>query len=75
MSRLEPTPEHPERRLRVDRVACTGHRVCAAVLPQHIALDDHGYPIVLDDRVSPRSARQAVEYCPRRALYLTGGER
>ncbi|WP_104119147.1 ferredoxin [Arthrobacter sp. B1805] len=55
--------------LTVDRVACTGHGVCATVLPEHITLDEWGYPIL--DGPIPESveARLAVKYCPARALY------
>ncbi len=56
--------------LRVDRVACTAHGVCASLLPHHITLDEWGYPIVIDPRVDPDAARTAVKLCPARALYV-----
>ncbi len=55
--------------LRVDRIACTGHGVCAAVLPRHIDLDEWGYPIVRDPRMSREGARAAIRLCPARALF------
>lgn len=68
---MSPTPEPPRpARLRVDRVACTGHGACAGLLPQQVRLDEWGYPVVLDDRAGPDGAT-AVRLCPARALYLT----
>lgn len=31
--------------LAVDRIACTGHGICASLLPEHVALDEWGYPV------------------------------
>lgn len=59
-------------RVTVDRIACTGHGVCAALLAG-IRLDPEGYPIVEDDRVTRNGAAAAVRLCPARALYLRGG--
>lgn len=58
--------------LRVDRVACTGHGVCAALL-EDVALDTWGYPIVGDPVAAAASpdVRSALSLCPARALYLT----
>lgn len=55
--------------VRVDRVACTGHGVCAQLL-EGFGLDAHGYPIVDDPRAAPAEARRAVTLCPARALYV-----
>lgn len=57
--------------LHVDRVACTGHGVCAGVLPQSIELDEWGYPIVRDPQVGAEEAATAIRLCPARALYRT----
>lgn len=59
--------------LRVDRIACTGHGICAAVLPDHIELDEWGYPIVRDPQVPGEAAGTAIRLCPARALYLAEG--
>jgi ferredoxin len=63
---------HP--RLLVNPVACTGHGVCAELLPELVTLDEWGYPIV-DDAPVPgsltRQARRAVRDCPALALLLT----
>lgn len=55
----------------IDRVACTGHGVCAAVLPEHVSLDEWGYPILHPaGPVDPESGTAAVRLCPARALTL-----
>lgn len=57
--------------LRVDRVACTGHGVCAALLDR-VRLDDWGYPIV-EDAVRAAASLDvdaAIALCPARALYV-----
>jgi ferredoxin len=60
------------RTLRVDRIACTGEGLCAELLPELVALDEWGYPIV-KDRIVPGHlwghARRAVAACPRLALH------
>jgi ferredoxin len=60
-------------RLRVDPIACTGHGICAELLPELIRLDDWGYPILEGSDV-PRpllaDARRAVTACPELALTL-----
>lgn len=55
--------------LRIDRIACTGHGVCASVLPHNIELDEWGYPIVRDPNVDADEAATAIRLCPARALY------
>ena len=62
-------------RLRVDWPACQAHGLCAEVLPERLALDEWGYPVVTGD-VPPelvRLARAAVAACPVRALRLDRG--
>ena len=58
--------------LRVNPIACTGHGLCADLLPELIELDEWGYPI-LADSVPPdlvAHARRAVNACPALALRL-----
>ena len=58
--------------LQIDPIACTGHGLCADLLPELIELDEWGYPI-LADRVPPdlvAHARRAVNACPALALRL-----
>jgi ferredoxin len=59
-------------RLRWDPAACTGHGLCADLLPERIELDEWGYPVINGD-VPPglaRHARRAVRACPALALAL-----
>ena len=37
------------RRLRLDPTACTGHGLCADLLPERIELDEWGFPIIHGD--------------------------
>ena len=63
-----------ERQLRVNPIACSGHGLCAELLPELITLDEWGYPILPGGPVPrrlPRHARRAVADCPARALALT----
>lgn len=64
-------------RIMVNPVACSGHGVCAELLPELITLDEWGYPLV-DDAPVPRAldgqARRAVRDCPSLALLLAGGQ-
>jgi ferredoxin len=60
-------------RIRVDPIACTGHGICAELLPDLIRLDDWGYPIIEDVPVDPRDdpdIRRAITACPALALRL-----
>ena len=61
------------RKLRVNPIACSGHGLCAELLPELISLDEWGYPVIADQAVPPRLARQArraVTDCPALALRL-----
>jgi ferredoxin len=58
-------------RLRVNPITCTGHALCAELLPEAIGLDEWGYPIlspVPDELLS--LARRAVTDCPALALTI-----
>ena len=60
-------------RLRVNPIACTAHGMCAELLPERIALDDWGYPIIDDPEVPDEllaHARRAAAACPTLALLL-----
>ncbi|MGD0241306.1 MAG: ferredoxin [Streptosporangiaceae bacterium] len=63
--------------LSVNPIACTGHGVCAELLPELIVADEWGYPII-DPRPVPvaleRDARRAVSACPALALRLVRRE-
>lgn len=64
---------HMGYRLRVNPIACTGHGVCAELLPEIIELDPWGYPILRSTQV-PRPlaghAKHAAAACPALALLL-----
>ena len=59
-------------RLRVNPIQCVGHGVCAELLPELIAVDEWGYPLI-DPRPVPgaleRGARRAVSACPARGWW------
>ena len=59
--------------LRVNPIACTGHGMCAELLPEVIELDRWGYPIMASP-VVPQSllnhARRAAQACPTLALLI-----
>jgi ferredoxin len=59
--------------LRVNPIACGAHGLCAELLPERIALDDWGYPIV-DGHPLPEAlvehARRAAAACPTFALLV-----
>ena len=59
-------------RLRVDPIACDGRGLCAEILPELIALDDWGFPIIQGEVPGPlaENAREAVRVCPKLALRL-----
>jgi ferredoxin len=61
------------RSLRVDRIRCDGHGLCAELLPELIELDEWGYPILVGGPVPDHlreHARRAVAACPVLALRL-----
>ena len=64
--------------LRVDPIACTGHGLCAELLPEWIELDDWGYPIIESGPLPEHlvaHARRAAAACPKLALVLAQRER
>lgn len=61
-------------RLRVNPAACSGHGVCAELLPELITLDEWGYPLLAEGGVPAglsRQARRAVRDCPALALTMS----
>jgi ferredoxin len=59
--------------VKVNPIACSGHGMCAELLPELIELDEWGYPIVDQGPVPvalEREARKAVAACPALALKL-----
>jgi ferredoxin len=63
-----------DQKIDIDWTACQGHGLCAELLPDHITLDEWGYPLVDGSPVPPRTvkrARKAASDCPALALKLT----
>ena len=59
--------------LRVNPITCAGHGLCAELLPERIALDEWGYPIIEPGPVPSeleKHARRAAAACPTLALLL-----
>ena len=59
--------------LRVNPIACTGHGMCAELLPEVITLDRWGYPILASGTIpNPllNHARRAAQACPTLALLV-----
>jgi len=67
-------PESGASELRVNPIACTGHGICAELLPELITLDPWGYPIMPAEPVPDELtglARKAVAGCPTLALFVS----
>ena len=60
--------------LAIDWTRCAGHGLCAALLPQHISLDEWGYPVLHDvataGAADEAALKRAVTACPALALRL-----
>ena len=72
MSARSPRTRPVTEELIVDPIACTGHGLCAELVPELIVLDDWGYPMI-DPEVPPalrEHALRAVKACPELALRL-----
>ena len=70
-SAVEARTAAPALALRVDRIRCDGYGMCAELLPEFIALDDWGYPILRPGALPVDLvglARRAVDVCPVLAL-------
>ncbi|WP_372736515.1 ferredoxin [Nocardioides sp.] len=59
-------------RLRVDWPRCAGRGLCHELLPDHVSLDEWGYPVVTGDLTDAdlQDARDAVSGCPEMALRI-----
>ena len=65
-------------KLEVNPIACSGHGMCAELLPELISADEWGYPLISGQLVPPRLLRQAkraVTGCPALALRLAGSQK
>ena len=57
----------------VNPIKCSGHGLCAELLPERISLDEWGYPLISAEPFHgkvERHARRAVSDCPALALLL-----
>ncbi|WP_329334073.1 ferredoxin [Streptomyces sp. NBC_00663] len=67
-----------DQHIEVDWTSCKAHGLCAELLPEHITLDEWGYPLV-DDKPLPtrtlKRARRAATDCPALALKLRAARR
>jgi ferredoxin len=60
-------------RIKVNPITCTGHGLCAELLPERVTADEWGYPIISGEPLPPRleaAARRAVTDCPALALIM-----
>jgi ferredoxin len=74
MSRGGAARRERPRTLKVNPVACQGHGVCMELLPELIAADPWGYPLIAPGPVPGKLlplAQRAVNSCPTLALLLT----
>jgi ferredoxin len=59
--------------LRVNPIRCAAHGLCAELLPEHISLDDWGYPVIDNQPLRAaelQHAQMATAACPVFALAL-----
>lgn len=59
--------------LRLDPIMCHAHGLCAELLPELVAPDEWGYPLLDPGEVTPElqaAARRAAAACPTLALKL-----
>jgi ferredoxin len=59
--------------IEVDPIACDAHGLCAELLPELIAIDEWGFPLVEPAEIPPgldALARRAASVCPTLALRL-----
>jgi ferredoxin len=60
-------------KLEIDWTRCDGHGLCAELLPERIARDEWGFPVLRSSDIRPdetKSARRVVSVCPALALRL-----
>jgi ferredoxin len=63
-------------RLQVNPILCSGHGLCAELLPEQVTLDEWGFPILSDEPLPDgldKMARRAVASCPALALAIVRG--
>jgi ferredoxin len=63
-------------RLVVNPILCTGHAVCAELVPELIQMDPWGYPLMSREELTDdlmAHARRAITSCPALALLIDEG--
>ncbi|SES07311.1 Ferredoxin [Streptomyces sp. yr375] len=61
-------------KITINWTSCQSHGLCAELLPDHITLDEWGYPLLDNTPIPPsttKRARRAASNCPTLALKLT----
>lgn len=62
--------------LEIDWTRCDGHGLCTALLPERIALDEWGFPVIARAALADAEVvdtRRAVLACPALALRIQKG--
>jgi ferredoxin len=65
-------------RLEVNPIKCEAHGLCAELLPEHVRLDEWGYPLIESAPIPAGLvdlARRAADVCPTLAIRLRAAER
>jgi ferredoxin len=76
MSARPAAPVETAPRLEIDWTRCDGHGLCAALLPERVALDEWGFPLIAGHPLAPQEVpdvRRAVLACPALALRIGNG--
>jgi len=71
---MSPRRRREPQRLQLNPIACGAHGVCIELLPELIAADPWGYPVIAPGPVPQQLlplAQRAVNVCPTLALLLT----
>lgn len=62
-----------DQRIEIDWTSCRAHGLCAELLPEHVRLDEWGYPLLKGTPIpesTTKRARRAAKDCPALALKL-----
>lgn len=58
-------------RLRVNPILCSGHGLCAELLPEMVTLDEWGYPVMSGEPIPDgldKMVRRTIADCPALAI-------
>lgn len=59
--------------LKIDPIKCDGRGLCAELFPEHVVLDDWGFPIIKEGTIDERllqHAKRACSACPTSAITI-----